>query len=146
MTYNPIQAAGDSWTAEYSDLLLSFDRSLVNQAMRSFIRTEMAQDIATAEEDEAFCMLNVAFVKLYQRHAIEPIRPLSAAGESLLAELLQNFNVVPGPLEEDESLTLREQVIQDWNTIGMDAFKKKRQADAKYEAMYARLAESGDIT
>ena len=144
-TYNAADQAGTNWLEDYASLLLSFDRSAVGAAIKSFFRTEMSDDIRGAEENEIYIQICCAFTKLYLRGAIKEIRPLSTEGARMLDELLGNFNIVPGPVEEDESLTLREQVIQDWNTIGMDAFKKKRQADSKYEAMYARLAESGDI-
>lgn len=146
MTYNPGKIAGENWREDYADMLLSFDHSAVSAAVLSFIRTEMSPDIAGADEDQIYTLTSVAFVKLYQRHAIEPIRPLSAEGERQLDDLLRNFNVVPGPAEEpDAELTLIEQVVHDWNTIGMDAFGKKRRADAKYEVAYVKAIEQGKI-
>lgn len=144
-TYNPGKVAGESWREDYAAMLLSFDRSAVSAAILSFIRTEMSDDIAGADEDEIYVQICVAFVKLYQRQAIDPIRPLSQEGERQLDELLRNFNVVPGSVEPDAELTFMEQVVQDWNTIGMDAFGKKRRSDAKYEAAYVKAIEQGKI-
>ena len=145
MTYNPVVAAGNAWTEDYADLLLSFDRSAVNSAMRSFVRTEMADDIANADEDVVYALICVAFVKLYDRQAIDPIRPLSAEGERQLDDLLRTFNVVPAaPEEQPEELTLTEQVARDWATLPGKEIGIKRK-DPKYEAAVLRAIAQGKI-
>jgi hypothetical protein len=146
MSYSTEFEAGKSWAADYADLLLSFDRSQVGAAIKSFFRTEMLEDIKNAEEDEIYVQICVAFVKLYQRQAIAPIRPLSAEGERQLDELLRNFNIVPGPAEEQpEELTFLESVVRDWNTLPTKDISRKRHSDPKYEAAINRAIEEGKI-
>jgi hypothetical protein len=145
MSYNAEFEAGRSWAADYADLLLSFDRSEVGAAIKSFFRTEMLEDIKNAEEDDIYVQICVAFVKLYRRQAVAPIRPLSVEGERQLDDLLRNFNVVPGPAEEQpEEITLTEQVARDWVALSGKEIGIKRK-DSKYEAAVLRAIEQGKI-
>ena len=143
--YNAADSAGANWLEDYTPMLLSFDRSAVGAAIKSFFRTEMFDDIKDAEEGDIYVQICVAFGKLYRRQAIAPIRPLSSEGEIQLAELLQNFNVVSGPAEEpDEELTFLESVVRDWNTLSGKEIGVKRR-DPKYEAAINKAIEQGKI-
>jgi hypothetical protein len=143
--YNAEHAAAVSWAEDFADMLLSFDRSAVGNAIKSFFRTEMAEDVKDAEEDVIYSLICVAFVKLYNRRAIDLIRPLSMEGERQLGDLLRNFNVVPtAPEEQPEELTLTEQVARDWYTLPGKEVGIKRK-DPKYEAAVLRAIEQGKI-
>ena len=143
MTYNAGLEASVRWKEDYQNLLLSFNREQVFSALLSFVRTEM--DISGQESEEIYIQLCCAFVKLYRRGALQPIRPLSSEGEIQLDELLRNFNVVPAaPEEQPEELTLTEQVARDWATLPGKEIGIKRK-DPKYEAGVLRAIEQGKI-
>jgi hypothetical protein len=146
-TYNPISAAGAAWETDYGALRLSYDRSALDQAIRAFIRTEMPDEITGADEETVYMLISIAFVKLTQRGAIGPIRPLSTEGERQLAELKANFNVVPGDLRPKAAvLSFVEQVAKDFNehVVPMTEIKKRRK-DPAYEQAYVEALEQGLI-
>jgi hypothetical protein len=147
MSYNPGLEAATKWKEDYADLRLSYDRSALDAALLAFVRTEMANDTVGADEDALYTMLCIALVKLTQRGAVAPIRPLSSEGERQLAELTANFNVVPGDLRPKElQLSLVEQVAQDFNQhlIPMSEIRKRRK-DPEYEGAYVTALEAGLI-
>jgi hypothetical protein len=147
MNYNPGLAAALKWKEDYSDLRLSFDRSDMDARLLAFVRTEMANDAVGADETALYVMLCIAFVKLLQRGAIAPIRPLSSEGERQLTELKASFNVIPGDLRPQEpELSLVEQVAQDFNQhlIPMSEIRRKRK-NPEYESAYLEALESGHI-
>ena len=145
--YNPGKLAGQNWKEDYNSMLLSFNRDAVFAAMVAFTSVEMSEETKGATEEELYTILSIAFVQLLKRGAIEPIRPLSTEGERQLSELQANFNVVAGPPEpEDESLSIAEQVIHDWDTIGMKAFAENVRTDSKYEKAYLKLIEQGRLS
>jgi hypothetical protein len=143
MSYNPGLEAATKWKEDYADLRLSYDRSALDAALLAFVRTEMAGDTVGADEESLYVMLCIAFVKLAQRGAIAPIRPLSTEGERQLAELKAGFNVVPGDLRPKEpELSLVEQVAQDFNQnkVPMSEIRRRRR-DPLYEATYVEALE-----
>jgi hypothetical protein len=147
MPYNAGLEAATKWKEDYADLRLSYDRSALDAALLAFVRTEMAGDTVGADEESLYVMLCIAFVKLTQRGAIVPIRPLSSEGERQLAELKASFNVIPGDLRPEEpELTLVESVANDFNEhkIPMSEIRKRRK-NPEYEAAYVQALEAGLI-
>ena len=147
MSYNPGLEAATKWKEDYADLRLSYDRSALDAALLAFVRTEMAGDTVGADEELLYNLLCIAFVKLTQRGAVVPIRPLSSAGERQLAELKASFNVIPGDLRPKEpQLSLVEQVAKDFNEhlVPMSEIRKRRK-NPEYEAAYVEALESGLI-
>jgi hypothetical protein len=144
MTYTPGKQAGENWREDYSDMLLSFNRELVNAAILSFVRTEM--DLSGMDEDEIYFQICIAFCKLYQRKAVAPIRPFSTEGQRMLDDILREFNVVAGDRPVDPEVTILEQVVQDFNghAVPMDEIRKRRK-DPAYEAAYISALEQGRI-
>ena len=145
--YNAGKAAADAWKNDYADMLLSFNRDAIFAAILAFIRVEMANDTVGSDADALHVMLCIAFVKLIQRGAIAPIRPLSTEGERQLAELKASFNVVPGDLRPKEAvLSFVEQVAKDFNehVVPMTEIKKRRK-DPAYEQAYVEALEQGLI-
>jgi hypothetical protein len=147
MPYNPGLEAATKWKEDYADLRLSYDRSALDAALLAFVRTEMAGDTVGADEELLYNLLCIAFVKLTQRGAVAPIRPLSSEGERQLAELKASFNVIPGDLRPKEpQLSLVEQVAKDFNEhlVPMSEIRKRRK-DPEYEAAYVEALEAGLI-
>jgi len=145
--YNAGKAAAESWKQDYEALRLSYDRSALDAALLAFVRTEMADDTVGADEELLYNLLCIAFVKLTQRGAIVPIRPLSTEGERQLTELRQSFNVIPGDLRpEAPQLSLIERVAKDFNEhlVPMSEIKKRRK-DPEYESAYVSALEAGLI-
>jgi hypothetical protein len=145
--YNAGLEAVKKWKEDYADLRLSYDRSALDAALLAFIRTEMSEDTKGADQDTLYMMLSIAFVKLTQRGAIEPIRPLSSEGERQLVELQAGFNVVAGDREIEPEVSLLQQVVQDFNghAVPMDEIRKRRKEPA-YEAAYIQALEQGLLT
>jgi hypothetical protein len=146
MAYNAGLAAITQWKEDYADLRLSFDRSLLDASLLAFLRSEMADDITGADEDTIYTIICVAFVKLLQRGAVEPIRPLSSEGERQLAELRSSFNVVSGDRPVDPELTAYDRVLEAFNgnKTPMSEIRKLRK-DPQFEAAYVKALENGDI-
>jgi hypothetical protein len=144
MTYNPGKQAGEHWREDYSDMLLSFNREMVNAAILSFVRTEM--DLSGMDEDEIYFQICIAFCKLYQRQAVAPIRPFSTEGQRMLDDILREFNVVAGDRPVDPELTVYEQVLEAFNghQTPMSEIRKLRK-DPQFEAAYVKALENGDI-
>jgi hypothetical protein len=144
--YNAGLEAVKKWKEDYADLRLSYDRSALDAALLAFIRTEMAEGTKGADEDTLYMMLSIAFVKLSQRGAVEPIRPLSSEGERQLAELQAGFNVVAGDRPVDPELTVYERVLEAFNgnKTPMSEIRKLRK-DPQFEAAYVKALENGDI-
>jgi hypothetical protein len=142
--YNPAFEAAQKWKEDYADLRLSYDRSALDAAIAAFVRVELADDARGADEETGYTLLCIAFVALHKRGAITPIRPFSSEGEEQLDELIRNFNVVSGPPVEDETLTMKEQVLFDWDHIEMKKFKENWKNPA-YKAAYDQLIAEGTI-
>src|ERR1700731_495446 len=94
MNINPGREAGKNWMSDYAPMLLSFDSAEVSKALLSFCRLEMSDEFAGADESTIYTLLCVAWVKLFQRGAVQQLRPLSSEGSRQLEELQRNFNVV----------------------------------------------------
>ena len=144
MTYNPGFAASTKWNEDFDALRLSYDRSALAASQLAFIRVEHAEETKGADEETLYTLLSISFVALHDRGAIQPIRPYSQEGEEQLAELLAGYRVVSGPAsadEEQEHLTLKEQVLSDWKTMEAKEFGRKFQSDSKYRAAYEELIE-----
>lgn len=144
MTYNAGFSASSKWNEDFNALRLSYDRSALAASQLAFIRVEHAEETKGADEDTLYTLLSIAFVALHDRGVIQPIRPYSQDGEEQLAELLAGYRVVSGPApvdEEQEQLTLKEQVLQDYRTMLSKEFGEKFRNDAKYRAAYEKLIE-----
>jgi hypothetical protein len=147
MTYNAGFAAITKWKEDHDALRLSYDRSALDSSLLAFIRVELAEETKGADAETLYTMISVAFCALHDRGAISPIRPYSQEGEEQLNELLQ-FRVVAGPPpvdEEQEQLTLREQVLRDYQTMPSADFGKLFRTHDKYRAQYERLIADGTI-
>ena len=146
MAYNAGTEAAKNWLADYSPLLLSYDRSAVTQALLAYCRLELADAFDGANENEIYTLLCVAFVQLHRRGAIQQLRPLSSQGSEQMAELLKSFNILaasdaPAPEEEDPYFA----VVNDFKNLGSADFNAKLAHDGIYRKLYHEAVDLGRI-
>jgi hypothetical protein len=145
---NKFDAAVEGFKNEYREMLLSFEWGTVDDALGSYLRTEVQTIAPEINEDGILAHLESGFVRLFNRKALVPVRPLSTEGKRQLFDLIGHDaeQHLGATAKQEEASSAIDNVIADFNgKISIGDFKKKCQTNPAYFALYEQAVASGRV-
>jgi hypothetical protein len=143
-----ILAAEANFMADHEALLLSFDVKELHDAIQGWCRLEGIKRFTPMDDEtDVLVLLEQCFVELCNRGAINPVRPLSTAGEQDLAALRRLYNVTPAS-ERPVVVPIDPlaQVVADYNgALSASEMKERVAKDPAYAALFEKAVSTGRI-
>lgn len=143
--------ANKEFLSENRELLVSFDRAAVQQAMLATIRLNFAEAIRGAEPDISFYLQvqEKAFLGLLDRGAVVPVAPITPLGQQAIDAMRKRTGIgaetLPAPVPElTPAQTLEVEVRNDWKVLSSKQIKAKMQGNRLYRECLDRLAPELD--
>ena len=142
--------ANREFLSQNRELLVSFDRAAVQQAMLANIRLNYSEAIRDAEPDISFYLQiqEKSWLTLYDRGAIAPIAEITPLGQQAIDAMRRRTVIGDDKLPAPEPLLspaqiLEAQVRDDWRRLPSAEVRKRIAHDTAYRATFERI--SGDL-
>jgi hypothetical protein len=144
-------AASRKWWSSARELVVSFDRTTIEDAIVSWIELNRRDAIASTVPsiDFYYGLMNEAFLSLYDSQIINPIYPVTDLGQDFIDEARRASGIGAAslPTPEPPALTpaqkLDEAIKSDWKCLSSAQIRQKIANDRSYRAAFERL--SGDL-
>jgi len=143
-------AANRRFLGENRELLVSFERTQLQEAMLAWIRLNARHEISEAEPNiETYLRIQErAFLSLLDRSAIKEVAEITPLGWNAVEQMRRNVgqavpSTPPAPQLTPEQ-KLEAQVREDWKLLNTKQLRAKMSSDAQYKAMFERIAGTLD--
>jgi len=145
-------SAENRFRSDFRNLLSYFAADELEQSLIAFIELNLSSELSSLTIYDNIKMRNLlerALASLIDNGALVPVTGLSDEAREELARLRKatgiGIDVLPPdpPKPKSPEELLREQILEDWQTLPMSRIKLKKNSDRKYSAMLDRMATEG---
>jgi hypothetical protein len=141
-------AASRKWWSSARELVVSFDRTTIEDAIVSWIELNQRDAIASTVPSIEFYygLMNEAFLSLYDSQIINPIYPVTDLGQEFIDEARRATGIGAAslPTPEPPALTpaqkLEQEVKDDWAKLPSATIRKKIANNRQYREVFERIS------
>jgi len=143
-------AAANKWWSDARELVASFDRVALENAIVAWIKLNKRDEIASTapSTDFYYGLMNEAFLVLYDTETVNPEFPITNLGQSFIDQIRRATGIgaqlpAPTPVLTPEQ-KLETEVRSDWRSLSSKQIKLKMQNNRLYRECLNRLAPELD--
>jgi hypothetical protein len=140
-------AAAKKWWSDARELVASFDRVALENAIVAWIKLNRREEVAATAPSIDFYhrLMSEAFLSLYDAQTVNPEFPITSLGQNFIDQARRETGIgaqsVPAPAPVlTPAQELENEVRSDWKTLSSKQIKSKMQNNRLYRECVERVA------